>query len=312
MTIEGDWIARPETADPTGEVGAHAAMLQSKAPGSVCLPLGRDDNAVLLAHRHAPAHEFFNPGSPCLQILAVPFFQCTEALLDLGDGWRDHFCPAPQPLYVLPADTAYRWRVNGTAMTVTLAIPIDTVERLFDELDLPGATARLVPLLGRGFVDPLVYESVMRLWALARFGGACPALLLQSHLACMLHALGVRATAGSTVPARTAGLSRLQLGAVLALMDERIADALTLDELADACRLSRFHFVRQFRQATGHSPYHYLQCRRVERARALLTSTRLPVAHIGSAVGFPEPSHFSRTFARHVGMSPLHYRMQRA
>jgi AraC family transcriptional regulator len=282
-------------------------MLQQQAHGGAChvLPAG-DDSPLVLAHCQAPAHEFHNPGTAHLGVMVVPHCRATQALFDLGNGWRDHFCPEPLSVHVLPPDTDYRWTVNGASTTVILALPIQEVREVLDELELADPMQRLWSVMDRGFVDPMVYELVMRLWGQVRLTAACPELLRQSYIACILHALAARGSARRVASDR--GLSKTQLSAVLELIDQRLADTLTLDELASACRMSRFHFIRQFRLTTGQTPYQYLLRQRIEKARALLAGTALGVAHIGATVGFPDPAHFSRAFARHVGLSPQRYR----
>lgn len=44
--------------------------------------------------------------------------------------------------------------------------------------------------------------------------------------------------------------------------------------------------------------------RRIQRARALLTGTDLPIQAVGAAVGMPQAHYFSRLFRALAGMSP--------
>jgi AraC-like DNA-binding protein len=285
-----------------------AAMLDRQAPGNAHYSLGDASEPIVVANRHAPAHEFINPGTPHLCVMVVPHYRLTQALFDLGTGLRDHFCPEPQPVHVLPPDSAYRWTVNGSSMTVMLALPMAEVRSVLAELEYPDPMNALWSVMDRGFVEPMAYEIVLRLWALAKANKRCPALLLQSHMTCLLHALVVR---GNTQPRRvsqTAGLNSAQLSSVIEMLEARMEEDLTLEELAAACGMTRFHFSRLFRQSTGYAPYRYLVIRRIEKARGLLLATDEAVSQIGVAVGFVDPGHFSRTFTRHVGVSPQRFR----
>ena len=49
---------------------------------------------------------------------------------------------------------------------------------------------------------------------------------------------------------------------------------------------------------------HYLARLRAERAAAMLVSTDLPVAVVGTEVGWPDPAYFSRRFRASFGVSP--------
>lgn len=285
-----------------------ADMLDRQAPGCVHHRLGARERSIVLAHRNAPAHEFSNPGTPHLGVMVVPHYQLTQARFDLGTGWREHFCPEPQPVHVLPPNTAYRWAVNGPSTIVMLALPMSDVQSVCSELDASDPMDKLWAVMDRGFVDPLVYELIMRLWAFTKSDRVCPPLLLQSHMTCMLHALLTRGGTTSAAMGHSAGLSKSKLKAVLEVMEARLDDDVGLDELAAVCAMTRYHFGRQFRQSTGYAPYQYLLRRRIEKARALLVSTDDGIGDIGLAVGFGDAGHFSRTFTRHVGLSPQRYR----
>jgi AraC-like DNA-binding protein len=101
-----------------------------------------------------------------------------------------------------------------------------------------------------------------------------------------------------------------RLTPVLAYIGENLAKPITHDLLARTAGLSpsRFHFL--FRSALGCAPYEYVQKLRLKRAQELLIRTDRSVAEIGQDVGHADPYHFSRTFRRIVGMSPVKYRKQ--
>ena len=71
--------------------------------------------------------------------------------------------------------------------------------------------------------------------------------------------------------------------------------------------MSKFHFAKAFRQATGCAPHRYLTEHRILRGRTLLHDRSLSIRHIASAIGFTH-SHFTRLFTRHMGMTPTAFR----
>lgn len=83
-----------------------------------------------------------------------------------------------------------------------------------------------------------------------------------------------------------------------------MAEPLTLDDLAEAAGMSRFHFARSFQRATGQPPMEYLRARRVEAARHFLTTSTLPLRAIAPQVGLVDEAHLSRVFKRTTGLSP--------
>lgn len=72
--------------------------------------------------------------------------------------------------------------------------------------------------------------------------------------------------------------------------------------------LSERSFKRRFREATGLSPMAYVQNMRLEEAKQYLESGDEPVEAIAGAVGYEDPSFFSRLFRRQVGLTPAQYR----
>jgi len=65
---------------------------------------------------------------------------------------------------------------------------------------------------------------------------------------------------------------------------------------------------RRFKAATGHTLIEYLQNLRVEAAKQLLESGRLPVDEISVEAGYEDPAFFRRLFKRSTGLTPSQYR----
>jgi transcriptional regulator GlxA family with amidase domain len=83
---------------------------------------------------------------------------------------------------------------------------------------------------------------------------------------------------------------------------------LTLDEMARAANLSKFHFARSFAAVYGETPRDYLTRRRIERAKDMLRAANLTVTEICMLVGFASVGSFSKRFHELVGSSPSEYR----
>jgi AraC family transcriptional regulator len=93
-------------------------------------------------------------------------------------------------------------------------------------------------------------------------------------------------------------------------IEGRLSEPLRLKELAESAHLSEFHFLRAFKRAVGLSPHQYVTTRRMERAKALLTTTHLPISEIAWQVGFSNTSHFTTHFRKHTGVTPGSFRAQ--
>ena len=67
---------------------------------------------------------------------------------------------------------------------------------------------------------------------------------------------------------------------------------------------SQAHFARSFKTAFGVPPHRYLLTRRLERAKALLRDTSLPIIEIAFQTGWNSLGTFGRTFRDITGESP--------
>ena len=88
-----------------------------------------------------------------------------------------------------------------------------------------------------------------------------------------------------------------------AMLDERIAETIALDELAAHARLDKFHLCRAFRDEVGLPPHAYVTHRRVSLAQELL-ARGVSQAEVATSVGFFDQSQLHRHFKRILGMTP--------
>ncbi|MBJ6641495.1 helix-turn-helix domain-containing protein [Streptomyces sp. DHE7-1] len=89
---------------------------------------------------------------------------------------------------------------------------------------------------------------------------------------------------------------------------ERLAEPLTLAELAQHARMSLRTFARRFNDEVGVSPGRWLIQQRVGRARHLLESSDLPVDRIAAEVGFATGASLRQHLHASIGVSPQAYR----
>jgi transcriptional regulator GlxA family with amidase domain len=78
--------------------------------------------------------------------------------------------------------------------------------------------------------------------------------------------------------------------------------------MAGRAGLSARTFFRRFHAATGRSPIDYVQALRIEEAKQMLETGRVPLDDIGAAVGYEDPASFRRVFRKLAGVSPAVYR----
>jgi AraC-like DNA-binding protein len=87
---------------------------------------------------------------------------------------------------------------------------------------------------------------------------------------------------------------------------------ISLQQLAQHCCVSAFHFSRIFKTILEVSPHQYLTGIRLQHAKHLVQSTVQPVADIAFEYGFNSPEHFAVAYRQQFRISPSTHRKQSA
>jgi AraC family transcriptional regulator len=104
------------------------------------------------------------------------------------------------------------------------------------------------------------------------------------------------------------GLGSARLRRIKELVQAKMEDDLSLDEMAQSVGLSTAHFARMFRKSTGQSPHQFVLRKRIERAKAMLRALDARVLDVAVACGFKTQQHFAQVFRDVCGVSPTEYR----
>jgi AraC-like DNA-binding protein len=107
------------------------------------------------------------------------------------------------------------------------------------------------------------------------------------------------------------GLRDHHVGAALALMHGRPAEAWTLERLAHEVGLSRSAFADRFGHFVQDSPMQYLTRWRMQLATRLLERPGSGVAQVAAEVGYESEAAFNRAFKKCVGTPPGAWRRSR-
>ncbi|WP_255263621.1 helix-turn-helix transcriptional regulator [Pseudomonas aegrilactucae] len=159
-----------------------------------------------------------------------------------------------------------------------------------------GDSHRARPHFAQGAFDqPALYRAIVDFAHSTRFEPARQEEALLALLAQLLeHAPG------------TPGEHQASLRHSLGLMADTLDRKLELDELAQRAGLSKYHFVRSFKKATGLAPLQYhMQLRLIEARRCLRAGVH-PL-DVAARLGFYDQSHFINSFRRVMGATPNHY-----
>jgi AraC-like DNA-binding protein/ligand-binding sensor protein len=87
-----------------------------------------------------------------------------------------------------------------------------------------------------------------------------------------------------------------------------VKEPITLAEVVQNARVSRFYFCKMFKKATGMTLTEYVARVRVEKAKALLVDPSLRITEVLYSAGFGSVPQFNSVFKRYAGMAPTEYR----
>lgn len=103
---------------------------------------------------------------------------------------------------------------------------------------------------------------------------------------------------------------RPELTEAIHYLNSHYQEPLSLDMVAEAVHMSKYHFSRLFHRATGATFLQYLNNIRLTRVHRLLLETRLPLTEIAKRTGFTSAAQLSRVFRGVYHSSPTDFRRE--
>ena len=98
---------------------------------------------------------------------------------------------------------------------------------------------------------------------------------------------------------------------VVELMENHLADPLTLIQLSNLVGISKRQINRTFKACIGKTTMSFYRSLRSEKARNLIRNSSLTISEIAESTGFSNPSHLSVVFSKIYGVPPSSYRFRR-
>jgi len=89
---------------------------------------------------------------------------------------------------------------------------------------------------------------------------------------------------------------------------ENHQNSITLEEIAQYCCVSKYHFSHLFKKEIGTSVIDFLNRIRIEKSMFYLEMTDLSMQEIATRIGFQDSNYFSRIFKKYIKSSPSEYR----
>ncbi len=260
---------------------------------------------MLCAWNHPDLREYEMPATKELVIALQT--SGGGARMRVGRGWSP--VALPGSVHVVPPEMSTRWRIDGGLGFLSVHVATERIDTLIAR---GGDESVRMRDFGFRFAvrDPFLSAAARELareLAEPKEKGSLYTDVLADGMILRVLRLG-----GEASRQRDADLPAPLSDKQLAVVRDRIEDSLergvTLAELAGIVGLSRFHFARAFKAATGTPPHRYVTMRRIERAKVLLRDAERSLVEVALEVGFSSQSHFTRRFHELTGMTPLRYR----
>lgn len=222
------------------------------------------------------------------------------------DRGLSHSFSKPGDITLIPSGQAVSYRTDGEVKFATLHFPLESSasvdDRVTDTLsDLRVCLFALHDEYAVASVKTLMRASQATDPDSTQYSAALFDALSWHIARIVKENAGENVTLGSILPPAIKGPN---FDEVARQIDMRLADKLTLQDLADVAGVSRSTFAEHFTQRFGCSPHRFITQRRIERAKVLLKQGRLSVADIAYEIGFSGQSHFSTTFRALTGQVP--------
>ncbi|UUP16543.1 helix-turn-helix domain-containing protein [Nitratireductor thuwali] len=226
-------------------------------------------------------------------------------------GRTEHCVMRPGSFGILPAGLQVEYELEDPVESLHIYLHKRIMEEVAADL-FKGEPGRLdlIPRLATfdsvaEHIAQGIYEAVLEppppLY-LDHLGRAFAARLLRMHST---------AAGQHTRPRAKQGLTRLQIKKVRELVEARLAEPLSLSDLAQDSGMTPSHFARLFKKSMGLTPYQYVILCRVKRTQRLLAHTSVSISSIAIECGFADQMHLTRTFRRLTGVTPASFRRER-
>jgi len=88
------------------------------------------------------------------------------------------------------------------------------------------------------------------------------------------------------------------------IVEERLQDEISIDDLAKIVYYSRVQVYRKIKALSGQSPSRFIRTIRLYKALELLCTTDRKISDIATDVGFLDPKYFFRVFRIEFGEAP--------
>lgn len=219
-----------------------------------------------------------------------------------GDGWVGEITSQPGSALITPAGVSVEHRVRKPNEILLIACSNGSLSRLLGEHDIQS-TDVFEPLVRGSFIQDVALRAyIQNLWKEAERESPASGLLIDALWLSIVARLLL--IAQEPLKTKSYGLTHRQIAQVNAYIDENLGSAINTNDLAELTKLPLGQFSRDFKEATGCSPYQHVLSKRLERAQQELARGEKSLSIIALECGFSSQSHMTDVFRDKVGCTP--------
>ncbi|MGL6313147.1 AraC family transcriptional regulator [Vibrio sp. WXL103] len=158
------------------------------------------------------------------------------------------------------------------------------------------------------FQDTMLREQVFSLTQMLNRPQACSSLEEELHLIGIAKSI-VRIGGGQPTFSGSSNRADILIKRAKEFIHDNLHQKISVEEIAKAASLSKYHFIRLFNQQYGMTPHQYVISYKINRAKHQLELGTNPT-DIAMQYGFSDLSHLNRNFKNTFGITPNQYRKQ--
>ena len=98
----------------------------------------------------------------------------------------------------------------------------------------------------------------------------------------------------------------------IAYINEHFCEPLTLDNIIEAAHMTKTNFITVFKASYDMTTWDYINIKRIDQAKKLLSSTSLTMLDIATHCGYNNTTNFNRIFRKVTGITPKAYRSSKS
>lgn len=191
-------------------------------------------------------------------------------------------------IIVLPKGATYDWQCTKPGRYYTIEFDCDTTSEEIFSFPI-NSHEKILQLYKDSEYKKNINKSIYKLELLKNAYSILLLLLKEKH------------------PTYTSLSKRQKIEPAVDFLVKHYTQSIKNDDLATLTGLSTIYFRKIFTECFGISPIAYLHSLRIKKAKEILRSDYQSISHIAESLGYPDVYDFSRTFKKHVGMSPMQY-----